>query len=88
MTRTQLYLPESQYEELKRLASANSQTFASLIRDLIEEKLDKIKSKKTAKKGKNTIVALFDSLPSIEKLEDKGIASDGSIRHDAYIYTK
>lgn len=88
MTRTQLYLPESQYEELKRLASANSQTFASLIREMIDEKLDKHKKGKLVKKKKCGEHPLLKSLPSIEKLKEKGIISDGSVRHDFYIYSQ
>ena len=88
MTRTQLYLPESQYEELKRLASDNSQTFASLIRDLIDEKLEKHKKGKLVKKNKCRRHPLLKSLPSIEKLKEEGIISDGSVRHDFYIYSQ
>lgn len=88
MTRTQLYLPESQYEELKRLASTRNLTFAELAREIIEEKLNDIKRKKRAAERENKISAWLSSLKKIKKLKEKGIIRDGSIKHDKYLYGK
>jgi len=87
MTRTQLYLPENQYEELKRLASLRRQTFAALMRELIEEKLNEGKKLKGKQKQKNALSVILNSLPIIEKLKG-GKIKDLSIHHDEYLYGK
>lgn len=87
MTRTQLYLPESQYRELKQLAALRKQTFAQLTREIIEEKLKEIQQKESLTKGKNKISAWLSSLKKIEKLKG-GVMRDGSIKHDEYLYGK
>ena len=84
MTRTQLYLPKSQYEELKQLAQKRGITFAELARELFEEKLFEIKSKRK-KHPINQASQLLKSLKDIEKWG--GGIRDGSINHDKYLYS-
>ncbi len=87
MTRTQLYLPESQYEELKHLASLRKQTFAELVREFLGEKLMEEKKGKR-KKEKNAVAELLKSLKKIKKFKKMGGLRDGSIKHDYYLYQK
>lgn len=86
MTRTQLYLPESQYEQLKQIALLHKQTFASVVREIIEEKLTETKRIKRNKKTKNNISLWLSSLQKIEKYKEKGGIRDGSANHDKYLY--
>ncbi len=86
MTRTQLYLPESQYEKLKRMALDRRQTFASIIRDIIEEKLREERIEKDSQKTTNKISAWLSSLGKIKRLKDKNGIADGSVHHDKYLY--
>ena len=87
MTRTQLYLPQDQYEELKKFAALKKQTFAAFVRDLIDEKLREKKFTKKFIKQKSAFSLLFDSLPKIKKLKG-GKIKDLSIHHDEYLYGK
>lgn len=86
MTRTQLYLPESQYEELKKLAVSEGKTFASLVRDFLTEKIKEKKTKKRKKEKKNAVELMLESLKDIEKWKGKEDIRDGSINHDYYLY--
>ena len=64
MTRTQLYLPQSQYEELKQLAQKRGVTFADLAREFLAEKLREAKTTKKKKK-ENAASYLLKSLKKI-----------------------
>lgn len=86
MTRTQLYLPEDRYEELKQLAVSRKITFASLVRSYIEEKLAQEKLKKQKARKVNPLQILKKSLAAIDSLKEKGVVRDGSIYHDRYLY--
>ncbi len=86
MTRTQLYLPQSQYEELKSIALLRRQTFASVVRELIEEKLTEMKKVRKNKNPKNNISRWLSSLKKIEKYKEKDGIRDGSVNHDKYLY--
>lgn len=86
MTRTQLYLPEDHYEELKQLAFSRKITFASLVRSYIEEKLAQEKLKKQKARKANPLQILKKSLAVIDSLKEKAVVRDGSIHHDRYLY--
>lgn len=86
MTRTQLYLPESYYQELKQLAAANGKTFAALTREFLEDKLKELKLKKTKIRQTNSAIRLLKSLKKIERLKEENGITDGSINHDKYLY--
>ncbi len=86
MTRTQLYLPQSQYEELKMIALQRRQTFAFVVREFLDEKLTEIKKVKKNKNRKNNISLWLSSLKKIEKYKEKDGIRDGSVNHDKYLY--
>lgn len=86
MVRTQLYLPQSQYEELKKLADSKGKTFASLVRDFLTEKLMEKKSKRRKKEKKNAVELMLESLEQIEKFKEPGVIRNGSVNHDHYLY--
>lgn len=86
MTRTQLYLPETHYEELKKLATDSGRTFADLAREFLEEKLREIKMTKVKLPPKNPVAQMLKSLKDIENWKEKKSITDGSINHDKYLY--
>lgn len=88
MTRTQIYLPENQYLELKQLATLQGVTFAQVVRDCIDEKLMEFKTQKASKKQRNKISMWLSSLKKVEKWKEKGIVRRGSIDHDKYLYSR
>lgn len=86
MIRTQLYLPESQYEELKKLAASYGKTFAAFSRELLAEKLKEVRSRKQLKKPDNAISVMLASLKKVSKWKEKGVVRKGSTEHDLYLY--
>ena len=88
MTRTQLYLPQTQYEELKILASKYGQTFAAYTRKLLEERVKEIKQNKRPSKSTNPLAHLLKSLKKIEKWQEPGVTRYGSTRHDEILYSR
>ena len=87
MTRTQLYLSDSQYEELKKMASAGGQTFAGLVRGFLEEKMREVKEKKPKNKQQGALARMAASLKKVEQWKEKGVVRNGSTHHDDYLYT-
>ena len=85
MLRTQLYLPDSEYDELKKLARASGRTFASLAREFLGEKLQEAKLRKKTK-SKNAVSEILKSLKKINKLKESGVTRKGSVDHDSYLY--
>jgi len=86
MTRTQLYLPQTQYEELKHLAIKEGKSFAALVRELLDEK---VSEKKLIKKRKlSPINQWLKSLRKIQKYKEPGVVRYGSTRHDEILYGK
>ncbi len=75
MTRTQLYLQSSQYEDIKRLAKTTNQTFAEVVREFIDEGL-KQKRLKTPGRG----------LASLAELGITGGPPDLASNLDEYMY--
>lgn len=88
MTRTQLYLPQSQYEELKQLASAAGKTFAELARELLDINVAKLKKTRDLKPRSNKISLWLKSLKKIEKYHEPGVVTYGSTKHDEILYGK
>ncbi|OGM31427.1 hypothetical protein A2630_01375 [Candidatus Woesebacteria bacterium RIFCSPHIGHO2_01_FULL_44_10] len=77
MIRTQVYLPEDLYQELRLLARREEQPAAKVIRDLLKTGLKKrVKSKK-----RNA----GDLLLEIAKIGARG-PKDLSVNHDKYLY--
>ncbi|OGM68481.1 hypothetical protein A2975_03100 [Candidatus Woesebacteria bacterium RIFCSPLOWO2_01_FULL_44_14] len=77
MIRTQVYLPEDLYQELRLLARREEQPAAKVIRDLLKNGLKKrVKSKK-----RNA----GDLLLEIAKIGARG-PKDLSVNHDKYLY--
>lgn len=87
MIRTQLYVPKSQYEELKELARRRGQTFASLAREMLREKLQDIKINRRKSKPKNPAAVMLASLKEIEALKEPGVIRKGSTELDTYLYS-
>lgn len=86
MIRTQLYLPESQYEEIKKVAAEQGMTFAAFAREVLEKTMHTVKHQRFQKKRKGAIDVLLASLPKIEQWKTEGGVHDGSVNHDAYLY--
>lgn len=76
MIRTQIFLPESTYEELKSLAREESKSIAAKIREVLSQRLKKHKPKKTKK----------HYLEALAELKFKGGPRDLSVNHDKYLY--
>ena len=64
MLRTQIYLPEELYQEIKWLAKKKEQSTASLIRDFLGESLKRTKKKRNAGTTLKEITALATEGPS------------------------
>lgn len=79
MIRTQVYLPKSLYQNVRLLAKRENRPAASLVRELLEDGLDK-KNKKL-----NAGTALLRLAELGKKLKIKG-PRDLSINHDKYLY--
>jgi hypothetical protein len=75
MVRAQFYLPNNLYEEIKRTARADSQSFAELARDLLSSELARRRSNKP-KLG----------ISSLGKLGVRGGPKDLAINLDYYMY--
>lgn len=90
MTRTQLYLPQTQYEELKTLAAKEGKTFAEFARDLLWEKTQEIKRQKSRRimKKKNPFAEMLKSLKQVEKWKEPGVVTYGSTKHDEFLYSR
>lgn len=88
MTRTQLYLPQTQYEELKTLAAKEDKTFAEFTRELLWEKTQEIKRKKYRRKKRNPIAQMLQSLKKVEQWDEPGFVRFGSTKHDEILYSK
>jgi predicted DNA-binding protein len=77
MIRTQIYIPETTHKELARLAEAKRQSMAQVVRELIEEGVQKVKH--TDYSGKATLMALVN-------LKLTGGPQDLSHNLDHYLY--
>ncbi len=77
MIRTQVYLEETARQELKKIAVIKGQPMAQVVRDFIEEGVQKVKQ--TDYSGKTTLQALAN-------LRLKGGPKDLSTNLDYYLY--
>lgn len=77
MIRTQVYLPEDIYQQLKIEAKIDKIKTAEIIRVLLEKGL-----RESKKKRKSVGEALLD----LAKLAQKGGPRDLSTNHDTYLY--
>ena len=81
MIRTQIYLPKSQIEELRRVSAKQSTTMSAVIRDALEDFL----GRKVKNKSRQQFQTSFEALAAIKKLKQKG-PKDLSSRVDEYLY--
>ncbi len=88
MIRTQLYLPDSQYKELKQIAAAQEKTFAAVIREMIDDGLQTTRRKDVKKKPGSAVKELLKSLKKIEQWKEEGFVRKGSTEVDDYLYGK
>jgi len=70
------------------LASGSGKTFATLVREFLEEKIEEKKNRKRDTRKKDVISLLLKSAKKMEEWEEKGGVRDGSIKHDDYLYGK
>lgn len=76
MIRTQIYLPEDLYQEVRLVAKKESKKSAQVVRDLLSEGLIR-------RRKKGTIGEAFLDLASVAV---KGGPPDLSTKHDKYLY--
>lgn len=81
MVRTQVYLPQDIYDQLKSRADEEGVTMATQIREALAEYVVE-KPKK-----KEHILTEDDPIWQLIGIGESGI-SDGSVNHDKYIYTR
>lgn len=79
MTRTQIYLPKDLYQEIALKAKVENKAKAVIIREALEDGLNKKLPKRNAGSVLLEIAAMAD------KLQTKG-PKDLSINHDKYLY--
>ncbi|MEI6533127.1 MAG: CopG family transcriptional regulator [Candidatus Roizmanbacteria bacterium] len=77
MKRTQIYLPEKEHAEIKRLADATGTSIAEVIRGYVEVGLKK--NTNIDKSGKKVMMDLMN-------MRFSGGPPDLSINHDHYLY--
>lgn len=83
MNRTQIYLPKSQRDTLKKLAGERRETVSETIRILLGRELEKIWPPGRSKKRST----LFEVLKEIKKLKRTG-PKDLAQNMDQYLYGK
>ena len=76
MIRTQIYLPEDLYQEVKIVAKKESKKSAQVMRDLLSEGLIRRKKKGT----------IGEALLYLSTVAVKGGPPDLSTNHDKYLY--
>lgn len=76
MRRTQIYLPEQTYEEMREWAREESKSMAEKIREVLDQRLKRHKPKKKKK----------HFLEALSELQFKGGPKDLSVNHDKYLY--
>lgn len=77
MIRTQIYIPEDAHRKLSRLAEQKAQPMAEIVRDFIEEGLQKTQASDNS--GRKTLL-------SIAQMRLKGGDIDLSLNIDHYLY--
>jgi hypothetical protein len=81
MVRTQIYLPQEIYEQLKQRAEAEGVTMADQIREALAHYMVK------ATEEPRHVLRPDDPIWQLIGMGESGI-SDGSVNHDKYIYTR
>ena len=76
MIRTQVYLPEDLYQEVRVVAKKESKKSAQILRELLYEGLQKRKKKGT----------IGEALLDLASVAVKGAPPDLSTNHDKYLY--
>lgn len=82
MNRTQIYLPKSQLDAVRRVARERSKTVSEVIRALIHSAMEARSVRRAPQKPART---LFTVLKEIEKLGERGPA-DLAGNMDKYLY--
>lgn len=82
MNRTQIYLPKSHLEALRRIARERSETVSGVVRALIRHRVEARPLRRTAQRTART---LFTVLDEIEKLGERG-PKDLAQNMDNYLY--
>lgn len=81
MQRISVYIPEDTRKRINIIAKAKSKAESEIIRDALEEGLDKIHPKSASAQ------ALVDFVKMIERIPTKGkVPKDASINHDYYLW--
>ena len=83
MVRTQVYLPQDIYAQLKERASAEGITMAHQIREALAHYV----AESTEKDESRYVIADDDPIWNIIGMVKTGL-SDASVNHDKYIYVK
>ena len=83
MVRTQVYLPQDIYTQLKERASAEGITMAHQIREALAHYV----TESTEKDESRFVIADDDPIWNLIGIVKDGI-TDGSVNHDKYIYTR
>ncbi|MDP3724921.1 MAG: CopG family transcriptional regulator [Nanoarchaeota archaeon] len=84
MTRTQIYLPESQLRELKKIAVKKNEAVSEIIRQMLRERLDKQGEGRNSEKS--TSESLIEMSNRISKKWTAKGPRDLSSNTDKYIY--
>ena len=82
MNRTQIYLPKSQLDALRRVARERSETISEVIRALIRRSMEASAARRAPQRPART---LFRVLEEIEKIGERGPA-DLATNVDKYLY--
>ena len=87
MTRTQIYLPQSQLQRLKRKAAKHSTSVSELIRQTLraQEEVERRQSNATEKRTKSAGESLLELADKLSKMGIKG-PKDLSENMDKYLY--
>ena len=80
MVRTQVYLPEKMYENLKQAAKEQGITMAIQIREALD-----LYIQQKRQPSQETILSETDPIWNLIGIGESGL-SDGSVHHDQYIY--
>ncbi len=81
MSRTQIYLPKTQKDEVKKIALKEGTTISHVIRVFVEQGLRSLRMEKSTKRHRS----LLDVLEAVKRLKEKG-PKDLAANVDKYLY--